>query len=129
MSNGKKRRLSNLTPSKPGPQQGFLLRSNVSKQELYFCAKGRHRIEYLTQWEVKFTYQDLSDCNKALNIEFVITQVKDLEGPVSLENLGNVRDASLGKTVISPTSDSTNMATHADVIPFEIQCSECPEAG
>ena len=44
----------------------------------------------LTQREVKFTYQGLSDCNKALNIELVLTQIEHLESPITLEHLGDI---------------------------------------
>jgi hypothetical protein len=59
-----------LTPSKPGPQQGFLLMSSVSSEVLYFCS-GNHQCKIRGSFEN--AYQRFRNGNKRLNIQLVLT--------------------------------------------------------
>ena len=86
------------TPSRLGPQHGFLLRSSVSRERLYFWAsviemseggkkKGGRR--------GKGTDEGFGDGDETRDIELVLGEVEHFERAVPFEDLGDVRDSGL----------------------------------
>jgi len=86
-----------LTPSTPGPQQGFLLMSRVSRVVLYFWPHVRDT-DYLNQVQ---PHQGFGDADKPVHTDLVVRKVKDLECPIPFKDLRDVRNAILANHAFS----------------------------
>jgi len=80
-----------LTPSTPGPQQGFLLMSRVSRVVLYFWSHVRDT-DYLNQVQ---PHQGFGDADKPVHTDPVVRKVKYPECPIPFEDLRDVRNVIL----------------------------------
>jgi len=87
----------NLTPSIPGPQQGFLLMSRVSRVVLYFWSHVRDT-DYLNQVQ---PHQGFGDADKPFHADLVVRKVKDLECPIPFKDLRDVRNTILANHAFS----------------------------
>jgi hypothetical protein len=74
------------TPSSPGPQHGFLLRSSVSRHVLYFCATQ----SAWPQTDVRKTYQCLRNSYKPSDFKLILTEIQNFQCSVALQHLGDV---------------------------------------
>jgi hypothetical protein len=79
------------TPSSPGPQHGFLLRSSVSRQVLYFCAAT---VSAAAGYSMK-TYECLGDSHKPSYLKLILAEVQNLQCSIALQHLSDVSDPGL----------------------------------
>ena len=63
-------------------------------------------------------YQCLRDSRQPLNIQLVLTQVEYLQGPISLQNLCDVRDSSLMMDVNTLLQPRLDWYTDSNIIPL-----------